>query len=60
MKIISYYVDKQGLLFQIVRTENNVEIRRVIDKHNNKLSIGELVDTNSHLQIERIVEMMDE
>ena len=59
MKVISYYVDKEVLLFQIVRTENNVEIRRVMDKHN-KLSIGELVDTNSHLQIERIVEIMDE
>jgi hypothetical protein len=51
MKIISYYVDKNGVLFQVIRTEKNVTINKVIEGikqeiNETELIIGELVEKN--------------
>jgi hypothetical protein len=47
MIIISYYVDKYGRLFQIIRTENSVKISRVIDDIpiETDIIIEELIET---------------
>lgn len=49
MKIVSYYVDKHGILFQVIRTEKNVKISRVIEGiseeiNETQLIIGDLVE----------------
>lgn len=57
MKIVSYYVDKIGIMYQIIRTENNIEINRINngENKNDVLAIGELIN----IEIERIVELSE-
>lgn len=45
MKIISYYIDRRGVLFQIIRSENSIEINKVIENElkETQVQIGELV-----------------
>ena len=31
MKIISYYLDKKGILYEIIRTEDCITIKKVIE-----------------------------
>lgn len=61
MRIISYYVDKFGIMFQIIRTDTFVEIRKIItNEKEDSLRIGELVDKDAKLEIERIVEVLED
>ena len=48
MKIISYYIDRRGVLFQIIRSENSIEINKVVDgdMKETQIIIGELVEKN--------------
>ncbi len=48
MKIISYYIDRRGVLFQIIRSENSIEINKVVDDDmkETQIIIGELVEQN--------------
>lgn len=53
MRIVSYYVDKYGGLFEIVRTENNVEIKRVIEGET-AIIIGDLIERNILMNMEML------
>ena len=49
MKIVSYYVDKHGVLFEVIRTEKSITINKVIEGikkeiNETQLIIGDLVD----------------
>jgi hypothetical protein len=45
MKIISYYLDKKGILYEIIRTEDCITIKKVIENElkETEIQIGELV-----------------
>jgi hypothetical protein len=51
MRIVSYYVDKYGVLFQIIRTENSIKINKVIEGikeeiNETQLIIDDLIEKN--------------
>ena len=56
MKIVSYYVDKYGIVYQVIRVDDNIQIIRI--KNENELS-ELLIDEYVDLDIERIVEFDD-
>lgn len=54
MRIVSYYLDKRRILFQVIRTEDNITINEVIDGGEPKecqIRIGDLVGKNISMDL---------
>lgn len=52
MRIVSYYIDKNNRLFEIIRTEKLIKFRLLTDKPIKQIETRDIIDKLNELELE--------